>query len=253
MNNKEFIKMNKKGWNDLIKSNKPFSNTILPQYGPFLKRNEDEIGLLENLNGAKVLDIGCGAGESLEYIYNKGAKEIWGIDISEEQITKAKERFPEFHNNFIVSPMEERLDIPNDYFDYVISIFSIGYTSDLHKTLTNVYKYLNKNGSLIISWTHPFYYCLDIEKDKVIINKPYFDETSEIITKGIDKVNLAQKNLMLSTIINIASEIGFYVDRMYEEETILKDDLNGYKSRFWKKEKTANCPTTIIFKFKKKI
>lgn len=252
MNNREFIEMNKKGWNNLIKSNKPFSNTILPEYGPFLKKNENELGILENLNGANVLDIGCGAGESLEYIYNKGAAGIWGIDISEEQIIKARDRFPEFRNNFIVSPMEEEVDLPNDFFDYIISIFSIGYTSDLDKTLKNAYKYLNKNGSLIISWTHPFYYCLNVEDDKVIINKSYFDEKSEIITKGPDKVNLAQKNLMISTIINIASESGFYVERMYEEETILKDDVNGYKSSFWKKEKTVNCPSTIIFKFKKK-
>ena len=38
MNNGEFIEINKKGWNNLIKSNKTFSNTILPEYGPFLKK-----------------------------------------------------------------------------------------------------------------------------------------------------------------------------------------------------------------------
>ena len=26
---------------------------------------------------------------------------------------------------------------------------------------------------------------------------------------------------------------------------------NGYKSTFWRKEKTVNCPSTIIFVFKK--
>lgn len=30
MEEKECIKINKNGWNALIKSNKPFSNTILP-------------------------------------------------------------------------------------------------------------------------------------------------------------------------------------------------------------------------------
>ena len=43
MNNDSFIKINKDGWDKLIASNKPFSNTILPEYGPFLKRNEKEI------------------------------------------------------------------------------------------------------------------------------------------------------------------------------------------------------------------
>ena len=253
MKNQEFIEMNKKGWNDLIKANKPFSNTILPEYGPFLKRNEDDINILDNIKGAKVLDIGCGEGKSLEYLYNKGASEIWGIDISEEQIKKAQNRFPQFKDNFIVSPMEFEANIPNNYFDYIISVFSIGYTSSLYKTLLNANKYLNSKGTLVISWTHPFYYCLDVIDDKVVVNKSYFDEESEIITKGPDKVNLAQNNLMISTIINIANEAGFYVERMYEEETVMKDDVNGYKSRFWRKEKTVNCPSTIILKLRKLI
>lgn len=245
------IEINKKGWNKLIKSEKKFANTILPEYGPFLKRNEEEIKLFNNISEKKVLDLGCGEGESLEYLYKKGASEVWGIDISEEQIKKAKIRFPQFKNNFYTSPMEENLKVPNGYFDYVISIFSIGYTSDLTKTLNNVYRCLKEKGELIISWTHPFYYCLDIVENKVIVNKSYFNEESEVITKGPDKVELVQKNLMISTIINEARKANFYLDMILEEETILKDDVNGYKSTFWRKEKTENCPSTIIYKFKK--
>jgi len=131
MNNNTFIEMNKNGWNELIKQNKPFANTILPEYGPFLKRNEEDIHLFTNLKDAKVLDLGCGSGESLEYLYQKGAQEIWSLDISEEQIKKAISRFPNFKNNFFISPMEQETSIPKNYFDYIISIFSIGYTSDL--------------------------------------------------------------------------------------------------------------------------
>ena len=149
--------------------------------------------------------------------------------------------------------MEEEANFPFDYFDYIISIYSIGYTSDLLATFRNAYKYLNDSGSFIISWTHSFYYCLGIEDDKVVINKSYFNEDGEIITKGPDKVNLAQKNLMISTIINVALEAGFYVDCIFEEETVLKDDVNGYISTFWRKENTVNCPSTLILKFKKLI
>ena len=253
MNNQEFIKMNKDGWNELIRANKPFSNTILPEYGPFLKRTEEEMNVLENIKGAKVFDMGCGQGESLEYLYHKGASEIWGIDISEEQIKKTQERFPEFKEHFVVSPMEVEASIPKAYFDYIISIFSIGYTSDLYKTLLNANRYLNSKGAMIISWTHPFYYCLDMDGEKVVLSNSYFDEESEVITKGPDKVHLAQKNLMISTIINTANEAGFYIEKMYEEETVMKDDVNGYKSTFWRKEKTVNCPSTIIYKLRKRV
>lgn len=250
MDNKKMIETNKNGWNLLIKNNNKFANTILPEYGPFLKRNEEDIKLM-NIKGKKVLDLGCGAGSSLQYLYQKGALEVWGVDISEEQIKLAKDKFPQFKDNFFVSPMENDLDIPVNYFDYIVSIFSIGYTSDLLKTFKNAYKHLNENGELIISWTHPFYYCLDIIDDKVVVNKSYFLENNEVITKGADKIELVQYNLMISTIINKAREANLYLDKLLEEETILKDDVNGYKSNFWKKEKTENCPSTIIFKFKK--
>lgn len=174
----------------------------MPEYGPFLKRNEEEIHLLKDINGKKILDLGCAAGDSLKYLYEKGASEVWGIDISKEQIKKAQEKFPQFKNDFFVSPMEEKINVPNDYFDYIISIFSIGYTSDIRKVFNNAYNCLKNNGSFIISWTHPFYYCLDIVDDKVVVNKSYFDEESESITKGPDKVLMAQKNLMILTIIN---------------------------------------------------
>ena len=56
---------------------------------------------------------------------------------------------------------------------------------------------------------------------------------------------------MISTIINNANEAGFYLERMLEEETVMKDDENGYKSSFWRKEKTANCPSTLVLILKK--
>ncbi len=147
-----------------------------------------------------------------------------------------------YENNFFISSIEKEVNIPNNYFDYIIFIFSIGYNSNLLSTLKNAYKYLNDSGSIIISWTHPFYYCLDIINDKVVVNKSYFKEDSEIITKGSDKIKLVQKNLMISTIINTAKEAGLYVDTLLEEETVLKDDVNGYKSTFWKKRKNNKLP-----------
>ena len=249
-NNYDIININKKGWDRLIESNKPFSNTILPEYGPFLKRNEEELRLMDEIVGAKVLDLGCGEGESLEYLYENGAKEIWGVDISNEQIERAKKRFPYIKGHFFNSPMEEEIPIPNNYFDYIISICSIGYTSDIKKTFQNVYKYLNDTGAFIVSWTHPVYNCLGMDNDKVLFNKSYFDESAKIITKGPDKIYLAQKNYMISTIINTAISSGLYVDKLLEE-TVKIDDVDGYNSDYYRKEKTENCPTTLIYRLKK--
>jgi 2-polyprenyl-3-methyl-5-hydroxy-6-metoxy-1,4-benzoquinol methylase len=87
--NVKFDDFNKKNWNKLIKSNKPFSNTSLPEYGPYMV-NEEKLQLFKDVKNKKVLELGCASGESLKFLSNKGALEVWGIDISDEQIKKAK-------------------------------------------------------------------------------------------------------------------------------------------------------------------
>ena len=121
----------------------------------------------------------------------------------------------------------------------------------IKKTFQNVYKYLNDTGAFIVSWTHPVYNCLEMNNDKVIFNKSYFDESVELITNGPDKIYLAKKNLMISTIINTAISSGLYVDKLLEEETVKIDDVDDYNSDYYRKEKAENCPTTLIYRLKK--
>lgn len=49
--------------------------------------------LPENKN-APILDAGCGVGLVLNYLYRKGYKNLWGVDISEGQIATARQRLP---------------------------------------------------------------------------------------------------------------------------------------------------------------
>ena len=53
--------------------------------------------------------------------------------------------------------MEEERDIPKGYFDIVYSIYALGWTSDLRKTLELIYSYVKPEGSFIFSWEHPVY------------------------------------------------------------------------------------------------
>lgn len=68
---------------------------------------------------------------------------------------------------FFVSAME-------DYFDYCLSLYSIGYSSSLEKTLSLVSGYLKKDGKFVFCWTHPFFNCLEMDEDKVVIRKSYW-------------------------------------------------------------------------------
>ena len=58
------------------------------------KYGEDVVHLLSPQKGEKVLDVGCGTGDLTAMIAASGAI-VKGIDLSEEMIGQAIEKFPE--------------------------------------------------------------------------------------------------------------------------------------------------------------
>jgi 2-polyprenyl-3-methyl-5-hydroxy-6-metoxy-1,4-benzoquinol methylase len=47
-----------------------------------------------NLSGARVLDVGCGSGYFLHRLHEYGASDCHGIDLLDERIAEARERYP---------------------------------------------------------------------------------------------------------------------------------------------------------------
>ena len=84
----EILSINQKGWNQVAAMF--YGGTALPEYGP-LAPTEDQLNLIPDLGGKKVLELGCGSGHSLAYLWeHKNASELWALDISDEQIRFTK-------------------------------------------------------------------------------------------------------------------------------------------------------------------
>ena len=130
---KNLLKQNKESWDAIADSF--FGVTALPVYGCFIP-TEDELGLFPVLENKKVLDIGCGSGHSLKWCGDKGAKELWGLDLSTKQIENATKFLSDNHYKpyLFNAPMEQNPGIPEHYFDIVYSIYAIGWTMDIQKT-----------------------------------------------------------------------------------------------------------------------
>jgi SAM-dependent methyltransferase len=237
-------KTNSEGWDELVNSKVIYSNTSLPFYGPFME-SEDKLQLFKDIKDSNVLELGCAKGKSLKYLKSKGAKEVWGIDISKEQINLAKENGLD-ENHLFIGPMTGNYNIPNNYFDYVLSLYSIGYSSNLEKTISKANSYLKPHGKFIICWMHPFFNCLDIENEKVIVNKSYYDESPKYIKKGPNKVVLAQYNYKISTIINNLVSLGFKITKVLEENPLKEKMTDDYESPYWDTRKLAYSPTTLL-------
>lgn len=245
MTNK-ILEQNKKSW-DVVAHH--FNGIdALPSYGPFAQ-TEDELKLFGDLNNKKVLDIGMGSGHSLKYMADKGASEIWGIDLSEAQKKAAEATLQGLNPHLYCAAMEEEIGLPKDYFDYVYSIYAIGWTTDLVNTFKLIYSYLKPGGSFIFSWDHPLYPYMKSEKGVINLDGSYQQEGVTNISnfKGEDAPMVIPKRKM-ATYINELIQVGFTIDQLTESEVSSKyDGVDAEVSdRYYSLYKARRFPTTMI-------
>jgi len=252
----DIVTINQKGWN--IIAPQFYGGTALPKYGP-LSVTEPELQLIENLKGKSVLELGCGSGHTLYYLWKeKRASELWGLDLSQEQLQYtqdflAKENIPA---KLFLASMDENPGIPESYFDMVVSIYALGWTPDLPCTLSLVYSYLKPGGKFVFSWEHPVYQCFDYDpvSGKYFINHSYLDECPERKPswRGVEIVLQPRK---LSTFVNAICEAGLMIDRLIESEPNLSlaREQDYAPEKWYCVPRAQLVPTTLIMKAHKPI
>ena len=145
----------------------------------------------------------------------------------------------------ICSPMEDECSIPKDYFDFVYSVYAIGWTTDLEGTFCRIASYLKKDGFFIFSWSHPIHKCVAAENDMLAFKKCYFDESWYSVS--LDGGALSLSDRKLSTYVNALAKAGFVIEQMIEESD--DDIIRNSNSDFAKKAKML--PVTFIVKARK--
>lgn len=116
----------------------------------FLKTNE------------KVLDIGCGDGTVGGYLIKNYNCEVYGIDISEDAVEKAKKK----NIKAIVGSSEEKLPFESQTFDTVFWGDNVEHLFDPLSSAKEIKRVLKKGGRLILScpnmgyWRYRVYYLL---------------------------------------------------------------------------------------------
>lgn len=255
MEKNSIIQTNKTYWDE--NADLWFGTTALPTYGVKFV-TEDDLHLFGDVAGKKMLEICCGSGHSLKYHADRNAAELWGVDLSHKQIENAKAYLNEngYTAKFICAPMESDLDIPTDYFDYVYSIYGIGWTTDLQGTFNKIASYLKKDGIFIFSWHHTLNYCVAwscdqrkdiVEDNQLIFNKSYFDES--YFTMPVDNSEIILCNRKISTYINALAKAGFVIEQMIEETD--KKTMESSEDNSDKSKKARMLPISVCFKARK--
>lgn len=176
--------------------------------------------LIDNIENAIVLDLGCGFGQQIQYLLDKKAKEVIGVDISERMITEAKTRIQSRKVTFVCRAIED-YDIENKKYDIVLSSMTFHYIMDLVAVFKNIYCGLKPGGQFIFSIEHPICTALlkswiDTEDGKIWPVAHYSQEGiryQDWFVSGVTKYHRK-----ISSIINALIDIGFDVKKIEEPE-----------------------------------
>lgn len=183
-------------------------NNNADEYTKHVRNNNDSIyhayyekpamyDLLPDIKNKKVISLGCGSGEDSNYLFEIGANESYGIDISEKLIDIAKNSYS--NCTFEVMDME-KLNFSDESFDFAYSSLAIHYIEDWTNVFKETYRILKPNSFFLFSCGHPIRSAMELIKDnneenirELAIVKNKTQNTISIIGDYLNRKNLTNK------------------------------------------------------------
>lgn len=213
------------------------------------------LSLLPELDGKRILDLGCGFGEHCKLFIESGAKWVTGIDISERMLEVARKENSNPLIEYINMPMEDIDEFVKGKrrYDLVVSSLAFHYVEDFTGVVRNIYELLEKGGEFVFSQEHPLNtshqggdrWTRDENGQKLYLNLAnYGVESERESTWFVD--NVKKYHRTFSTIINTLVDVGFMVEKIIEPFPTkeLLEEYPQYKDLFHK-------PDFMLIKAKK--
>ena len=98
--------------------------------------------------GATVLDLGCGCGAIAAHISELTGCSVYGINIDESQIEKARNNLDQARLRFAFGDFNKPLDFGNNTFDAVYNVQALTYATDLESAFKEAFRVLKPGGKL---------------------------------------------------------------------------------------------------------
>jgi ubiquinone/menaquinone biosynthesis C-methylase UbiE len=135
-------------------------NSWASQYDTVENKTRDlEASALNNIlsiiSFSTVLEIGCGTGKNTEWLLQK-AEHITAVDLSEEMLSKAKEKIHSPDVEFLLADINNEWDFTEKTFDLISFSLVLEHIENLDHIFKEVFKKLNEGGYVYIGELHPF-------------------------------------------------------------------------------------------------
>jgi SAM-dependent methyltransferase len=112
--------------------------------------------LLPDLNGLRIVDLGCGFGWFCRWAAEKGAARVLGLDVSENMLARARDSTSDARISYERSDLAQ-LELAEGAYDLAYSSLTFHYIEDAARLFDSIVRALMPGGVLVFSTEHPIY------------------------------------------------------------------------------------------------
>jgi ubiquinone/menaquinone biosynthesis C-methylase UbiE len=194
------------GYSQLLRSREGLDG--MPEW-PALK------AMLPDLEGLRVVDLGCGFGWFCRWARQAGTAEVLGLDVSEKMLARAREMTSDLAISYRQADLDA-LTLTPAAFDIAYSALTLHYLENLPTLFAEIHRALTPGGRFVFSVEHPIY-TAPTEPKWVANSWPldrYLEEgprSTDWLAKGVVK-----QHRTVATYLNLLLERGFAILRVEE-------------------------------------
>lgn len=219
--------------------------TDVVHYGPDIG-TEAVFRLCGNVEGKRVLELGCGGAQCSIAFARQGANAI-GVDISSEQLAFARRLVAREGVKVELrhGDLADLAFVRADTMDLVFSAYAFGYVEDLDRVFRQVHRVLKPEHPLVFSLPHPAYDMIDDDADPdLLIRRSYFDRAPiEYERAGVAFTDYRHT---IGDLFTSLSRANFRVDTILEPQPL----ADAPRSQHWRPTFTS-VPRTLIIRARK--
>lgn len=137
---------------------------------------EAEVGVLGNVDGLDVVELGCGTAYFSAWLAKRGAHAV-GVDVTPAQLATASRCMVETGIEFpLVEASAEDVPLPDAGFDLALSEHGASTWCDPHRWIPEAARLLRPGGRLVFLHTTPFAFSHfpDVGDPSKLLQRPYF-------------------------------------------------------------------------------
>ena len=211
-------------------------------YGPGFPE-EQRLEFLPDLDGADVVELGCGGGQASVGFAREGTRRVIGVDLSPKQLEHAAELRDAYGvEAFFLAGDVTELPLPDDAFDLAFSSWVFQMVPNLDACFSEATRILRQGGTFVFALPHPYYELFDPETHE--LERSYFE--SDPVRKSIGDLEpkLVEFHRAVGEIHRHLVEAGFTVERLFEPGSADPDEYREQWSH--KPDLMAMIPPTLV-------